>query len=304
MTAGATTVFSSSTVPTSSETTVAVVPTTDSSPTAAFTSTTGAGTTTSSESAATSTSSKSTKPFPTASVIGGVVGGLGGLLLIGAMVWAGSYRLRRKGQPSSGMPGGRSYYKRSRTVSSFGNIIKNPLSISSPMLQEDTAFRSDFIRKQSTSPVSHFSTVASDGGQRTMNPGFSGAGSYRTVSPPRSRGTASLDAIVVPPIRNMRGSLSRHQQEQWKQSLPGMEEINVGADPSIVAHAGFQESTIFPSALQTPPPVATVTGNSGSQRQQSGIRQTTFSDMMAAASLDLGHYVPDSVQSTPDLRRK
>lgn len=297
MTKSATTASSSPTGSTSPKSTVAVVPTTDTSPTAATTSTIGAGTATGSESAAASTGSKSSKPFPTASVVGGVVGGLGGLLLIGAMVWAFmGYRLRRQGWSKHGMSDASSY-KRSRFGSSFGNnIINNPLPISSPQLQEDTAFRTDFIRKRPGSPLPHATAVlGSDGGQRGKSPVFN----YTVDSPPLgASGTAA-----VPPIRTMRGSLSRQQQQQWQRE-PGMEEINVGADPSIIAHGGFRESSLLPSPLQPPPALTTATGNVGSQRQQRGDRQTTFSDMMATVNLDLDRYVPDSVQSSPTARRR
>lgn len=151
-----------------SSVTVAVYTGTSTVPTAASTSTGTSGTTGTdvSESAVASADDKS-KGTSTASIVGGVIGGLAGLLLVGAAIWFLCGRRLRKGGSSSvlGSGGGGSRLgsgmkqrdpmnfmsdtnKLTRSTSSFGNIINNPLSISSPKPQGDaTAFRTDFIRK-------------------------------------------------------------------------------------------------------------------------------------------------------------
>ncbi|CAK7264503.1 hypothetical protein SEPCBS119000_001020 [Sporothrix epigloea] len=109
------------------------------------------------------------------SVTGGVVGGLMGVLLVGAAIWFLLFRRLRRGSLHSalgrhgiGSSGGSGVQqcrplhpspKRSSPASftsSFGSSVHKPLSISPPRLQSDTAaYRTDFIRKL---PSSHESS--------------------------------------------------------------------------------------------------------------------------------------------------
>ncbi|ERS95579.1 hypothetical protein HMPREF1624_08095 [Sporothrix schenckii ATCC 58251] len=238
-----------------------------------------------------------------ASIAGGVIGGLAGVLLIGAAVWfLCGRRLTRGGSGGAGGRGGGSRLgsgmkqrdpmnfmsdanKLNRSTSSFGNIINNPLSISSPKPQGDaTAFRTDFIRKppfsgdysRPVTPASSFgggigssgdapsSTVGSVGypngraaQQQKGNPSPPGASLDRELPSPPSPSPPPLalrqarDSISVTPIRGMRTLPPRAQQPKHQPREPSTEEINVGVDPSIIAFGG--NFTISPPGTLLPP---------------------------------------------------
>ncbi|CAK7215851.1 hypothetical protein SCUCBS95973_002622 [Sporothrix curviconia] len=305
----------------------------------------------------------------TASIVGGVVGGLAGLLLVGAGIWfLCGRRLRRGGSgKASSMSGGvgvggrlggsgmrqrepmnfmSDTNKLTRSTSSFGNIINNPLSISSPKPQGDaTAFRTDFIRKlpssrensrPSTPASSTVGTVGISGryptsvasplslGQSMMNrnlpspPSPSPPPLVLTRPPLREH---ERDSISVTPIRGMRSSPPRPQHQPRE---PSMEEINVGADPSIIG-LGVGNFTISPPGTLLPPTrtaAATVTATAmlaavtqasiagsasslGVPRDRANDRMTTFSSLLQAANLDPERpFVPNSAQSSPASRRR
>ncbi|KAL1896608.1 hypothetical protein Sste5346_004642 [Sporothrix stenoceras] len=290
--------------------TVAVYTGTSTVATAASTSTGTSGTTGTdvSESAVASADDKS-KNTSTATIVGGVIGGLAGLLLVGAAIWfLCGRRLRKNGSKSIGGIGGggggsrlgsgmkqrdpmnfmSDTNKLTRSTSSFGNIINNPLSISSPKPQGDaTAFRTDFIRKLPSSgdysrpvtPASSFgggigssgldaasSTVGSVGynnnrpqqqQQKLGSPSPLGIRLDRELpsppspSPPPLVLRRSRDSTSVTPIRGMRNSGPRTQPSKHNPREPSMEEINVGVDPSIIAFGG--NFTISPPGTLLPP---------------------------------------------------
>ncbi|OAA68624.1 hypothetical protein SPI_00819 [Niveomyces insectorum RCEF 264] len=260
-----------------------------------------------------------------ASIVGGVIGGLAGLLLVGAAVWFFcGRRLRRHSVSSSGSGGLRQnpndlaeINKLSRSTSSFGNIINNPLSISSPKPQnETTAFRTDFIRKMPMSP-DQTSRPTTPAGRSTAPGGPLGISSsgYTTNASPLSASTAPGVAVTVTPpqpaplaqrqqqqqskpvpiapIRGMRGApLSRQQRE------PSTEEINVGVDPSIIGLAG----SFGLSPPEAVAPLRLHTTSTGTRRND---RMTTFSSLMMAADLDPERpYVQGSAQSSPASRQR
>ncbi|KIH95078.1 hypothetical protein SPBR_03465 [Sporothrix brasiliensis 5110] len=303
-----------------SSVTVAVYTGTDTATAAAPTRTDGSSGTSGtgvSESAVASADDKS-NGASAASIAGGVVGGLAGVLLMGAAVWfLCGRRLTRGGSGGGGGgAGGRGGGSRlgsgmkqrdpmnfmsdanklNRSTSSFGNIINNPLSISSPKPQGDaTAFRTDFIRKppfsgdysRPVTPASSFgggigssgdapsSTVGSVGypngraaQQQKGKPSPPGANLDRELPSPPSPSPPPLalrqarDSISVPPIRGMRTLPPRVQQPKHQPREPSTEEINVGVDPSIIAFGG--NFAISPPGTLLPPgraAAATTTNN-------------------------------------------
>ncbi|CAK7225503.1 hypothetical protein SEUCBS140593_005925 [Sporothrix eucalyptigena] len=302
----------------------------------------------SNESAVASADDKSNGGKSTASIVGGVIGGLAGLLLIGAAFWfLCGRRLRRGGAGSggsinSGNGGGRlgsgmrqrdpmnflsDTNKPTRSTSSFGNIINNPLSISSPKPQGDaTAFRTDFIRKlpsshetsRPTTPASStIGTIGLNGRQPASVASPLSLNLDRNLPAPPSPSPPPLilqrprDSMSVAPIRGMRSSPPRQHQPRE----PSMEEINIGADPSIMGFGG--NFTISPPGTLLPPSraaaattaLASVTSNTGSSqtgnRDRSNDRMTTFSSLLQAADIDPERpFVLNSVQSSPAPRRR
>ncbi|CAK7241422.1 MAG: hypothetical protein STHCBS139747_002884 [Sporothrix thermara] len=247
----------------------------------------------SNESAVASADDSSNGGNSTASVVGGIIGGLAGLLLIGAAIWfLCGRRLRRSGSGKAPSIKGSSMRQRDpspnflsdnasrlrRSTVSFGKIIKNPLSISSPKPQSDaTAFRTDFIRKPpSLREISRPSTPASSiigtinisisDHQPTSvaSPLSMGQSMGRDLPPPPSPAPPPLvvtrasprgrerDSFSVAPIRGMRSSPPRQQMRE-----PSME-INVGADPSLIS-LGIGNFTISPQNSMLPPPRAATT---------------------------------------------
>ncbi|CAK7229409.1 hypothetical protein SBRCBS47491_007237 [Sporothrix bragantina] len=319
----------------------------------------------SNESAVASADDSSNGGKNTASIVGGVIGGLAGLLLIGAAIWfLCGRRLRRGGSGKASsingsVGGGRlgngmrqrdptnflsDTNKLNRSTSSFGNIINNPLSISSPKPQGDaTAFRTDFIRKlpssrensRPTTPASTVGTLGISGRNPTSvaSPLSLNQSMNRDLPAPPSPSPPPLvltrptprelqrDSISVTPIRGMRSSPPRPQHQPRE---PSMEEINVGADPSIIG-LGVGNFTISPPGTLLPPTraaaaataaLASVTSasNAGSSfggsslgvpRDRTNDRMTTFSSLLQAANLDPERpFVPNNAQPSPASRRR
>jgi hypothetical protein len=201
-------------------------------------------------------------------IAGGVIGGVIAVVLI----VAGCVLFRRRKQKAASV-----IHHKNRSTSSFGNIISNPVTISSPKLASEG--RTDFIRK---SPLST-ATTARDSG-RFASPGFPqrpGTGSSeRTLHnanlPQTPASVHSRNSVAVAPIRAMRAApVTPRAQRQ-----PSVE-IDVWADPSTV----------------------------GRSRRDSDSRKTTFTEMLEAADLGElgrgGRYVPPTppAYNTPPSRQ-
>jgi hypothetical protein len=203
--------------------------------------------------------------------------------------------------------------KLTRSTSSFGNIISNPI------VAANTTMRSDFVRK---SP-----------GRSSVGSGFGGSDRASTLvneapaTPSPARMRDGVGTARIPPIRNM---------AQARQSSIA---YGVGAPDTSPYNSGNYHAEGPGQAPHLPYPETPRQGGGGQQREPSSIsinvfadpriatpqrgnglevpetpdmrrtsRMTTFSDMLRSA--DLGGvargepYVPGSQQGTPASRRR
>jgi len=191
--------------------------------------------------------------------------------------------------------------KLTRSTSSFGNIISNPI------MSEGSTWRTDFARKSPEgassigSAFSKRSSTASTAGLVSAAPGNNPL--VTTPSPARTRdgggATAQASTARIPPIRNM----ARQSSIAYGYDAPATSPYNYG--PNYHARAGDQEAPAAAAALpypQTPPQQRepssisinvfadpqTVGSSGGGPRDVASRRfshMTTFSDMLRSADL-------------------
>ncbi|KAM0280715.1 hypothetical protein ACHAQH_003885 [Verticillium albo-atrum] len=247
-------------------------------------------------------SAEDKKPFPTAAVVVGVLGGILVLIGIAVGVFMCLSRRRRRTSPSSSSRPFSSEKKHpvlcraSSSTSSFGNIISEPIP------NDDSALRTDFILK-TPSTTARASQRLSSFFRRDS--AYSPSGSTAIVanprSPPRipartlSNATMTTSdpraALNIPPIRTMRNqqkptisnsSWSRGPAARMAafqattptdpvtprlQRQPSGECINVFADPGTVG-----SDRLMPGGLMPP-------------RAKRNTSATTFTDLMEEAQL-------------------
>ncbi|KAJ9133989.1 hypothetical protein NKR23_g10400 [Pleurostoma richardsiae] len=254
-----------------------------------------AETTTSAPAVSPTDSGSDTSGASPAVIAGSVIGGVLAAVLVGVLACVFLRRRQRKKQVQRETDP----LKLTRSTSSFGNIVNNPLTsrgpISKPILASaNSTMRSDFSRKTpQSSPGSH-------NRDSTFGAALADRGSAMSVSPPATPSPARLrdDRAAatgaspprIPPIRNMRqssvaygsygyGGGGRETPERGERE-PSSLSINIFADPRTV-------------------------GTPGGGRRQSSL--TTFTDMMEQA--DLGGvrrgepFVPGSALNSPARRR-
>lgn len=251
------------------------------------------GTSSGADTAATETAQSTNNGTPTAVIAGASVGAA---LLIAAVAFIAFifFKRRHKKQVEDA-----DALKLTRSTSSFGNIISNPI------VAENSTMRTDFVRK---SPGR--SSMASGLSLSTL---VDGEGLPVTPSPARTRDGGS--AARIPTIRNM---------AQARQSSIA---YGIGA-PDTSPYSGGNYHAVAPPQAPYPQTPPGQTGGLGQEREPSSIsisvfadpriattpdlrRQshlTTFSDMLRSA--DLGGvaegepFVPGSQAGTPASRRR
>ncbi|RYP79621.1 hypothetical protein DL769_002860 [Monosporascus sp. CRB-8-3] len=158
--------------------------------------------------------------FPTAAVVGGLVGGVAGLICITALIMF--LRNRRT----------KAARKRHDSTSSFGNIISAPQPINGYMNQ-----RQDFLAKATTSSVATTPTQAQERFGQHSSPWsqpYARRDSEMSESSPRSH-HPSAEVGGLRSLTNGRYSVPPPATPRDKrQASAGSESINVFADPSTV----------------------------------------------------------------------
>ncbi|TPX11246.1 uncharacterized protein E0L32_001064 [Thyridium curvatum] len=197
----------------------------------------------------------------TASIIGGVVGGILGLAFVGIVACICLGRRRRKKREHMDA------LKFHRSTSSFGNIIANPI-ISKPIVDDSSTMRTDFNRKSLGNTPGN--TPGSSPGGPRRDPNFGGP-ARRMAAPASNFSVSSMDTTItnnnntnnnavpttpprvllngqVPPIRQMRNSSIAYgvpgpgpkeaPSTPLRQREPSLETLKVFADPQTVGRDG------------------------------------------------------------------
>lgn len=172
--------------------------------------------------------------------------------------------------------------KLTRSTSSFGNIISNPI------MSDNSTWRTDFARKsrEGASLGSGFSKRSST----TSMTGLVNAGNDpSTPSPARTRDGSTQAAVRIPPIRTM----ARQSSIAYGYGAPETSPYGNGANYHARDHEASapypqtppqqrEPSSISINVFADPQTVGTEGNNTGSRRFS---HMTTFSDMLRSADL-------------------
>ncbi|KAK1769629.1 hypothetical protein QBC33DRAFT_328801 [Phialemonium atrogriseum] len=195
--------------------------------------------------------------------------------------------------------------KLTRSTSSFGNIISNPI------MTENSTWRTDFARKspEGTRAGSMFSKRSSTTMIGSGNAGYGPS----TPSPARTRDNGAQAAVRIPPIRNM----ARQSSIAYGYGGPGTSPYGNTADnrydardhgtapyPQTPPPQGREPSSMSINVFADPQTVGNTPQNTKSKRFS---HMTTFSDMLRSADLGgFSHgepFVPPSANASPASRR-
>ncbi|RKU42745.1 hypothetical protein DL546_005363 [Coniochaeta pulveracea] len=199
---------------------------------------------------------------PTAVIAGAAVGAVLVTIAVAFIAWV--FLKRSRSRKHAGDDDDRDALKLTRSTSSFGNIISNPI------ISETTKpMRSDFVRKSPGRSSMVGSILGSFGRSPTLVP--------ETPSPPRSAGTTTTVAGArVPPIRGM----AQARQSSIAYGFGAPNTSPYANDPPRTPPNQREPSSISINVFADPRTVGTPP-----ERTRSDNRQTTFSDMLRSADL-------------------